>query len=77
MCYETSQLAEKLYREAIRLGVSSGEIDRLKLRSEFITDETIKKSMIRNLDEMQCMIDETLNFIREDKMVSKIRATLS
>lgn len=32
MCYETSQLAEKLYREAIRLGASSSEIDRLKLR---------------------------------------------
>lgn len=32
MCYETSQLAEKLYREAIRIGASSSEIYRLKLR---------------------------------------------
>lgn len=32
MCYETSQLAEKIYREAIRLGADLDEIDRLKLK---------------------------------------------
>ena len=32
MCYETSQLTEKIYREAIRLGADLDEIDRLKIK---------------------------------------------
>lgn len=39
MCYETSQLAEKLYREAIRLNASIEEIDRLKLKWEQLKAE--------------------------------------
>jgi putative SOS response-associated peptidase YedK len=39
MCYETSQLAEKLYREAIRLGASTDEIDRLKFKWEQLKAE--------------------------------------
>ena len=39
MCYETSQLAEKLYREAIRIGASADEIDQLKLNWEQLKAE--------------------------------------
>lgn len=39
MCYETSQLAEKIYREAVRLGADPDEIDRLKLKWEQLKAE--------------------------------------
>ena len=32
MCYEASQLAEKIYREAVRIGASKEEVERLKLK---------------------------------------------
>ena len=39
MCYETSQLAEKLYREAIRIGAPQEDINRLKLKWEQLKSE--------------------------------------
>lgn len=39
MCYETSQLAEKIYREALRVGAPAEEINRLKLKWEKLKAE--------------------------------------
>ena len=39
MCYETSQLAEKLYREAIRVGAPPEDINRLKLKWDQLRSE--------------------------------------
>lgn len=38
MCYEASQLAEKIYREAIRIGASDADIQRLKLKWESLKE---------------------------------------
>ena len=38
MCYEASQLAEKIYREAIRIGASDKDIKRLKLKWESLKE---------------------------------------
>lgn len=41
-------------------------ITRLKLRTQFIDDANLSESIIRDLDEMEKMIDETMAFARED-----------
>ena len=38
MCYEASQLAEKIYREAVRIGASKEEVERLKFKWESLKD---------------------------------------
>jgi signal transduction histidine kinase len=41
-------------------------ITRLRLRAEFVDDEDVRTRMMRDLDEMEVMIDQTLSFLRGD-----------
>lgn len=41
-------------------------ITRLRLRAEFVEDEEARAKMIRDLDEMETMIDQALSFLRGD-----------
>ena len=41
-------------------------ITRMRLRTEMLNDEEIRKSYTRNLDEMQAIATETLDFLRAD-----------
>jgi signal transduction histidine kinase len=42
-------------------------ITRMRLRSEFITDETLRGQMLRDLDQMKAMIDAALTYLRDGK----------
>jgi signal transduction histidine kinase len=50
-------------------------ITSLRLRTEFVEDETLKRDMVRTLDEMQAMTDAALAFAREDESVEETRNT--
>ncbi|MDO9405486.1 MAG: ATP-binding protein [Polaromonas sp.] len=41
-------------------------ITSLRLRAELLEDDTLRRPMVRTLDEMRCMVDETLQFARDD-----------
>ncbi|RZJ09011.1 MAG: HAMP domain-containing protein [Haliea sp.] len=41
-------------------------ITSLRLRAELLEDEAVRLPMVRTLDEMRCMVDETLQFARDD-----------
>lgn len=41
-------------------------ITRLRLRSEFIDDDTCRNHMLRDLDQMRSMLDSVLTFLRND-----------
>lgn len=41
-------------------------ITRLRLRTEFIEDEALRRKMLADLDEMEAMLASTLAFLRED-----------
>ncbi len=42
-------------------------ITRLRLRSEFVEDEDEQKKMLEDLDQMEGMVAETLDFVRDDR----------
>jgi signal transduction histidine kinase len=42
-------------------------ITRLRLRSEFVADGEEQKKMLADLDQMEGMIEETLDFVRDDR----------
>jgi signal transduction histidine kinase len=46
-------------------------ITRLRLRSEFIEDEDEQKKMLEDLDQMEGMVAETLDFVRDDRTQEK------
>ncbi|MCF6271648.1 MAG: ATP-binding protein [Rhodobacteraceae bacterium] len=50
-------------------------ITRLRLRAEFVEDDSLRRKMLRDLDDMQHMVVSTLSFIREDA-TSEPRATV-
>ena len=41
-------------------------ITSLRLRAELLEDDAVRLPMVRTLDEMRCMVDETLQFARDD-----------
>lgn len=43
-------------------------ITSLRLRSEFITDDDLKRKMVRTLEDMQQMVESCLSFTREDQI---------
>lgn len=43
-------------------------ITSLRLRAELLQDESVRTPMIRTLDEMRCMVDETLCFTRDEAL---------
>jgi signal transduction histidine kinase len=47
---------------------------RLKLRAEFITDESVREKILTDLDEMMAMIGATLDFLREDALREALQA---
>ncbi len=46
-------------------------ITRLKLRSQFIEDETIQSKMLSDLDDMEVMVNETMHFAGNDHLREK------
>jgi signal transduction histidine kinase len=46
-------------------------ITRLRLRSEFVEDEEEQKKMLADLDQMEGMVAETLDFVRDDRTQEK------
>lgn len=42
-------------------------ITRMRLRSEYIADETLRGQMLRDLDQMKAMIDAALSYLRDGK----------
>ena len=48
-------------------------ITRLRLRSEFIEEEQVKERMLRDLDQMNALVDAALNFARGESASEKSR----
>ena len=47
-------------------------ITRLRLRSEFIEDETHRRHMLRDLDQMRSMLEAVLSFLRNDRRLEQV-----
>ena len=47
-------------------------ITRLRLRSEFIEDETHRQHMLRDLDQMRSMLEAVLSFLRNDRRLESV-----
>ncbi len=61
---------KKLVDDRTRLLAAMGHdlrtpITRLRLRSEFIADEELRRQMLRDLDQMAAMTDDVLSFLRD------------
>jgi len=49
-------------------------ITRLRLRAELLEDETLRQKFGRDLDEMQAMVHETLEFMRDSSAAESVQA---
>lgn len=47
-------------------------ITRMRLRSEFIEDETHRQHMLRDLDQMRSMLEAVLSFLRNDRRLESV-----
>jgi len=50
-------------------------ITRMRLRTEFIDDETSRNQMLRDLDQMRMMLDSVLTFLRNDGQLEPMTPT--
>ena len=50
-------------------------ITRMRLRTEFIDDETSRNQMLRDLDQMRAMLDSVLTFLRNDGQLEPMTPT--
>jgi signal transduction histidine kinase len=50
-------------------------ITRMRLRTEFIEDETSRNQMLRDLDQMRAMLDSVLSFLRNDGQLEPMTPT--
>ncbi|MGX9431918.1 MULTISPECIES: ATP-binding protein [Bradyrhizobium] len=50
-------------------------ITRLRLRSEFIEDETHRNRMLADLDQMRAMLEQVLSFLRNDRRLESMTLT--
>lgn len=50
-------------------------ITRLRLRSEFIEDESNRRHMLRDLDQMRAMLEAVLSFLRNDRRLEELTLT--
>jgi signal transduction histidine kinase len=50
-------------------------ITRMRLRTEFIEDETSRSQMLRDLDQMRAMLDSVLTFLRNDGQLEPMTPT--
>ncbi|KAB2883538.1 MAG: HAMP domain-containing protein [Pseudorhodoplanes sp.] len=65
-----------LVEDRIRMLAAMGHdlrtpITRMRLRSEFIADESLRKQMLLDLDQMRSMIDAALSYLRDGKAQEK------
>ena len=47
-------------------------ITRMRLRAEFIEDETNRQRMLRDLDQMRAMLEQVLSFLRNDRRLESM-----
>ncbi|WP_276147325.1 histidine kinase dimerization/phospho-acceptor domain-containing protein, partial [Pseudomonas aeruginosa] len=47
-------------------------ITRMRLRAEFIEDETHRHRMLRDLDQMRSMLESVLSFLRNDRKLEEM-----
>ena len=71
----------KLVDDRTRLLAAMGHdlrtpITRLRLRSEFIADEDLRRQMLRDLDQMKAMTDGVLSFLRDGRAARERRPSV-